>query len=528
MRLKLISVLSFVLTLGIAAFIYVHRLNTIPSGFYVDEATVAYNAYSILLTGKDEYGFSMPVLFRLLGSYTPPLFIYVAVPMIKLFGMQPVVFRLLSGFSALGSVIYFYLLINRLGLYRSKLTVPIATFFYAISPWLVFNARLGYEVTLAYFISAAAIYYLYRALENPRYLLIGVPLFSLATYAAHTQRYLFPIFMFFYCLIFYKKLFVRKNLVYLVWLSIFMLLTQIPHLLIINSPAFWIKNARFTNQPIGQMLRNLIDQLLQYYSPKSLFWQMPDIDLQHTIPELSVMYDWLVVPYLVGVYLLFKRLSEQSYRFVLLLFCVSVLPAAFSGHFISIQRALPFLLPLGIVLGIGIDALASRVQSWVVISLFIVLTAYSLLMLNRSYFVLFPYERAEAWNQGYANLASFLKQNPNEHFVVDDMRNPRLYIELLYYLQYPPAKYQQEVDPYYREHYYQAPPQMPQYKFANVEVRPVDWKYDIVKNQIIIGDPLTISEKQAKDHCFIKVYELKDKLDKPTFVGFRTSTKNCP
>ena len=76
--------------------IYFYKLNSIPNGFYVDEATVAYNAYSILLTGKDIFAQPYPLLFRLLGSYTPPLFIYISALAIKFFGNAPAVFRGIS------------------------------------------------------------------------------------------------------------------------------------------------------------------------------------------------------------------------------------------------------------------------------------------------------------------------------------------------------------------------------------------------------------------------------------------------
>src|SRR3989344_6581550 len=77
MKNKFIEKLILIGILGVATIIYIYKLGSIPSGFYVDEATVAYNGLSILRTGKDAFGQPYPILFRLLGSYTPPLFIYI-------------------------------------------------------------------------------------------------------------------------------------------------------------------------------------------------------------------------------------------------------------------------------------------------------------------------------------------------------------------------------------------------------------------------------------------------------------------
>ena len=75
MKNKFKFILIFSAILFIASILYFYKIESLPNGFYVDEATVAYNAYSIEKTGKDIFDQSYPVLFRLLGSYTPPLFI---------------------------------------------------------------------------------------------------------------------------------------------------------------------------------------------------------------------------------------------------------------------------------------------------------------------------------------------------------------------------------------------------------------------------------------------------------------------
>ena len=153
------------------------------------------------------------------------------------------------------------------------------------------------------------------------------------------------------------------------------------------------------------------------------------------------------------------------------------------------------------IIGVGIDKMGRQI-------IWVPLTAYALVTLWRSYFVLFPVERARGWNWGYDQIAEFIEANQEKKIIVDGTRNPRAYTLLLYHLRYLPEKYQMEVDPYFRENYWQAPTPLDSYYFGNVEVRPVDWEKDTRQGLLIVGDALTISESQAAEHGLIKLEEI--------------------
>jgi hypothetical protein len=528
MRQKILTAISLVLVLVLSLFIYTYKLNEIPNGFYVDEASVAYNAYSIFTTGKDEFGQSYPILFRLFGSYTPPVFIYLSAILVPFWGMEPYTFRLISALSALVSIVVFILFTKKLELYKLSISYTIATLFYAITPWLVFNARLGYEVTLAYLVFNIGIYFLLCALDKPKNLLWGLPLLSLSIYIAHTQKFLFIVFLFFYFLVFRKQIFTRKNFKILFFSIFATVLLQIPNLTIILTTAFWSKTSILTDKTLIQILENVGSQLMTYYSPKSLFYKLPDIDLQHILPEMSVMYNWMVVPFLIGVYLMIRRVRKNNFKFLALLFLISVFPAALSGYFISIQRALPLLFPLAVVIGLGLDAIAQRISRVIYLGIIFLIITYSLVVLGRSYFILFPKEGAVAWHYGYKELAAYITEHGDKHFTFDNSRNARSYIELLYFLRYPPEKYQNQVNSSYRNQYYQAIPAPDNYYFANIEVRKIDWGKDECLDQIIVGDPLAVSELDIKDHNLTQVEEIEDLAGHAIFKLYATHpAKHC-
>jgi len=239
------DVLFLIAIILFSGFIYFYKIDKIPSGFYVDEASVAYNARSIVETGKDEYGFSFPLYFRLMGSYSPSLFIYLGAIITNFFGSAPIIFRSISAVSMIISVLFFYLLTKKLNLYNKNISVLLITFLYSISPWIVFNARLGYETTLGFMVFTVGIYFLYSALTKPKYLVWSMLSLSISTYVSHNQRFLAPLFILVF-LFFFRKIFFRKsNRKNLILTFLVGFITQIPNILMLGTNAFWIKNGQF-------------------------------------------------------------------------------------------------------------------------------------------------------------------------------------------------------------------------------------------------------------------------------------------
>ncbi len=151
----------------LGAFLYLYKLDTNPPGIYLDEAGTGYNIYSILKTGKDEYGKFLPLAFRLFGSYTPPLYIYLSVPLMAIFGFSIFSTRLLSAISGIFAIYFFYFIIKELEITKSKFTPIIATAFFAITPWLVYFSRVGYEQNLAFLFFLISVLLIAKTIKNP-------------------------------------------------------------------------------------------------------------------------------------------------------------------------------------------------------------------------------------------------------------------------------------------------------------------------------------------------------------------------
>ena len=76
--------------------------NVFPPGFTADEAVFGYNAYSLLKTGKDEFGASWPIALRAFGDWRPALYSYLVIPFVYIFGLTEMAVRMPS--ILLGSV----------------------------------------------------------------------------------------------------------------------------------------------------------------------------------------------------------------------------------------------------------------------------------------------------------------------------------------------------------------------------------------------------------------------------------------
>src|SRR5215831_5050672 len=76
--------------------VYARHLTTNPAGFFIDESSAAYNAYTISRNGRDEYGTGWPLYFRAFGEYKNPIYIYLLALIFRLTGPSILVARAFS------------------------------------------------------------------------------------------------------------------------------------------------------------------------------------------------------------------------------------------------------------------------------------------------------------------------------------------------------------------------------------------------------------------------------------------------
>lgn len=134
----------------LAAFlIRVVGLGSVPVGFHGDEASIGYNAYSLLKTGKDQNGNAFPLTIDQFGDFRPAGYHYLAIPFVFLFGLTETAVRLPAAiFGAASIIALFYLVIT---LYSSRFLAYTSAIFLAVSPWHIILSRSTSEGAVALF-----------------------------------------------------------------------------------------------------------------------------------------------------------------------------------------------------------------------------------------------------------------------------------------------------------------------------------------------------------------------------------------
>src|ERR1044071_2254599 len=95
--------LAVAVLMSLAGFLYLTRLTSNPPGFYIDESSIAYNAYPLSRTARDEYGDLLPLFFRAFGDYKNPTYVYLLAAIFRVFGPSILIARLVSSLAGIAT-----------------------------------------------------------------------------------------------------------------------------------------------------------------------------------------------------------------------------------------------------------------------------------------------------------------------------------------------------------------------------------------------------------------------------------------
>lgn len=208
----------------LGALVRLAYLGEIPAGINNDEVSHGYNAYSILTTGKDEWGKPWPITsFTAFGDYKPPVYIYLTTVWVWLFGLSSFSTRLTSALAGIIAIPLVFLLVQRF--YGNRVVAFIAALFLAISPYHVFISRKAAENNLAITWALVGTYAFARAQKHVAWLFASMGFFLLMAFT-HTPARGFALLLVACLLVLYgRPLFVREKWKMLVAVSLFFLPT---------------------------------------------------------------------------------------------------------------------------------------------------------------------------------------------------------------------------------------------------------------------------------------------------------------
>ena len=186
---KYLILLSFIF-IG-ALLLRVVGISSFPVGFTQDEAGLGYDAYSLLLTGKDQWGKSLPLVLRSFGDFKMPLYSYLAIPSVYLLGLNEFSVRLPNAILGSLAVLTTFLMVSKIT--KRKELGLLSALFLAVSPWHIGLSRGAFEANLTTFFIPLGVWAFVTAIEKPRFMVLAAISFGLNLFSYHSARLFTPV-----------------------------------------------------------------------------------------------------------------------------------------------------------------------------------------------------------------------------------------------------------------------------------------------------------------------------------------------
>ena len=457
-----------IITLLLATGLRVPWLNRYPAGFTPDEAAFGYNAYSLLKTGKDEWGTAWWKLFfynmRSFGDYKLPLYAFLAMPSVAWLGLNEFAVRLPGAILGAISVIGVYYMAKEL-FPKNKRIAYLAALLLAISPWNIQLSRGAFEANLITFFLPWIVYFFLK-----KSYLVSAVFLALSIYSYHTARYLAPLFV--VILLLTQKIKLTRKLLLAALVLMILSVPAVVSVLttgrtravdvsILSPTDNWsgVASRRFEARNLGlpdgvaRIFSNKVTQSAATFSHNYLGYLSPDFlfvsgaaEASHgLIPGRGVMYTIELVFIASFIVAVIKTKSKAMVLLGLLLL-IAPIPAALAkglGH--ATNRAAPLIPILVISTAVGIDYLLNSIKKYHQLVAKIVVTAYaiSLVFFIEDYLYHAPKINALAMSYGWRELMPRLTGIAKEYDQVQVSRSlsePHIFIA--FYQHIDPREYQ--------------------------------------------------------------------------------------
>lgn len=445
---------------GLLRFFY---LGGMPNGLYSDEAAYGYNAYSILQTGRDEYGIFIPLAFKSFGEYKTPLYIYFMVPLIKIFGLTVFAVRATSAILGIGAVLLTYL-ISAIIFGRKQIAL-LSSFLMAVSPLALQFNRMGHESNLSTFLITAGILFWLLFLKSPNYIFISLFSFALSLYAHNDARVVTPLILILLTILYRRNLAEIKRRfftgVFLFFLILIPLIFATPREGIFNRASFvsifsdrgliedinvergedikrtFIPSSTFHNKTFAYT-KKFIGNYMDHFSFDFLFITGDSVKIYQTVGNGLILL--ALAPFFpLGLYFIFRK--KLTHRWIVIFWLmVAPVPAALTRFVPSASRS--FLLA-GISSQILALGLYYSIKKWKIYPLIFVFSLNFAYYLH-FYYVNTPIRYAKEWHYGMDEVITKVKTIEDRYDKIWFSRNVWGYIYPLFYLEYPPEKYQKQ------------------------------------------------------------------------------------
>lgn len=443
-------ILFLILIVGfIVRIIYIDQY---PPSLNWDEVSHGFNAYSILKTGKDEWGNIMPTIFRCFGDYKLPLYIYLSVPSILVLGLNSLSVRLVSIVAGSLIPLFVFLILKKVSSQKSIIPL-IGAIIFALTPGTIFLSRIALEANLFLLLFCISIYFLIQKKYPLSTLFYGLGLFSY-----NSSRVLLPFYLILLVFLVIKdKYKILKN-----WYRYlpFIILTIIAIIQTLDQSGQaryqWVSildegSINRINELRSTYSRFLVNKgtffiftssknYLSHFNPAYLFFNGGS-HYQFSLPNFFIISSLFLPFFILGLYQLLKNINQKNNQILLFWLLVSPVPSSITRDAPHVLRSIVFLPIVVIIITIGLNTIYKKIPK--LTTLFVV---YVLLL---GQFLFWPKYKSysasysSSWQYGHRQVVSFIKKNYSNY---DQIIFTKKYGEphefLLFYWPWNPAYYQ--------------------------------------------------------------------------------------
>lgn len=532
---------AIIMILLLAVVLRFYSLATNPPHLTPDEAALGYNAYSILKTGRDEYGEFLPIVFKSFGDFKPGFYIYATVPFVAIFGLNEFSVRAVSATAGVIAVYLLFFVVREL--FKSKkrdssqllstnyiLLAHFSALILAISPWHIHFSRGAWEVNLALTFALAGMYFFLKTFDKSKWLVLSAFFFGLSLITYQGAKMSVALVVVLLAILYWKQVW-RVNRKTLILSGVVGAIVSIPIIMSFFTgqtgrlKVFSVFSYRRPEEYLEQhlnlaevefgsskyylyysevenMTRGIAGRWFNHFSTRFLLFDGDWANPRHSSPDHGQLLLADIIFLVLGIGLLSKSWKNKGAKFILLWLILSPLPSALSRDQVHAVRSLNMVVPLTVAIAAGLTLFVAwmgrqgRLEKLGIIGVGGIYFV-SLLYFLDSYFVHQPIHNSQYWEYGYKQVVERVTPiQDNYHTVHVRQSFAQPYIYFLFYQKYDPATYQKNA--HLIESEYGDVGRVEE--LDNIRFLPIDWTVNRGDfGTLFVADPIRIPPEDSSN-----------------------------
>ncbi len=494
-----------------------------PSGFTPDEASFGYDAYSILKTGRDQWGNFLPLSLKSFGDYKLPLLTYLAIPSVAVFGLNEFSIRLTNALVGSGAILTTYFLVLKVSKNNQNLAL-LSAFLLSISPWHIMLSRGAFEANLTTLLLPLTLLFYKKGHQNPKFYLLSSLFFGLNLFSYHSARFVAPLILGVIVVFSRKQVKVTPHTKFAIMIAI-LALTLTGYSFVgsgtgrlgsssITSISGNIFNDRLPailsgeSEVIAKLFNNkaiflkerFFDNYLQYFSLRFYFTQGPAEGTYGMLPGRGVLYTFELIT-LAGLVIGMAREKIKDTNWLLVWLLLAPIPAALSvGPGFAANRAAIMMPAIQIASATGaiflFDAIKPRLNTlkkqklFYALLIFVVLSQFTFFV--EDYWYQQPGRQSRAMLEGREAALAYIQAHEGEYeeiIIARRLSEPQIYAS--FYLKLDPIVVQKASSEWsFEDLGLTWVDQLPAYHIGKFTFKDFNWEAESqVSGKLLVGPP---------------------------------------